>query len=325
MSLAPISTQPTIADLPNEMLEEIFSYLEFTERLVVSQVCRHWHGSALQWGDVRLSLCSSDKSIGERFLTSGRPYRHLEMNSDLLAEKLITKFGASLETIVLTNVESWDWLGSLGGLPHLRSLSIKCNYRYDALEDVPLVQPCPTFRWLTLEEIGSNAFPALNRFISATFPALVYLKVEYYSGIFRLSNLPKLQHLEMTGYNQIDDGLLQDFKTLPDLRTIILHGRRLECGYPDHVLRSDHIRTVQIGTDDPLDDDELLQLTEAFPGMTSFNFTRWSLCTVAGIDAARRKLPNCAFDVAPTEDSMELGSGSDGADSSSDTDGTDSS
>ncbi|KAL1398352.1 hypothetical protein pipiens_009042 [Culex pipiens pipiens] len=319
MSLEQSSTKSAIANFPNEILEEIFSYLEFEERLTASQVCVRWHGTALQWSDIRLGIYSPDESDLETILASERPYRHLQLNGDQFAAQLVTKFGASLRSLTITNVETWSWLGSLSGLPELQSLYIKTSYRYDSLTDAPLGQPCPTLRWLTIEEIGSDAFPALNRFISATFPALECLRVEYYSGVFRLSNLPELAELVMIGYNEINDGLLADIKSLPNLRTIVLAGRRLECSYPDHVLRSDHIRTVQIGTDDPLFDDELLQLTEVFPGMTAFSCTRWSLCTVAGIDAARRRLPNCSFEVEPTEDSVELGSGSDGEDSSSET------
>lgn len=293
MSLEQQWDQPTIMDLPNEMLEKIFSHLKVTERLTASQVCRRWYGFALPWEKIRLWVKSSDEVYFTAILASERPYRHLKINGDLLAAELITKFGAHLEALKIVNVISWDWLGSLGGLPNLQGLKIKCHYRYDPLKDVPSCQPCPTLRCLTIEGIGSDVFPALNRFFIVTFPALEYLKVVHYTGKFRLSNLPTLEHLEMTSHNAVDDRLLQDIKALPKLRTVILATNKLHCDYPQEALNIDHIRTVRLGSGESTsyNDEDLIQLTAVFPGMTTFRIDGWTKCTYDGIYAARRRLP----------------------------------
>lgn len=191
--------QPSISDLPNEILEEIFSYLEFGERLTASLVCHRWSTAALNWNEVRLNLYSLDDDHRKIFLASDRRYRYLEVNGDSQLNELITKFGSSLVTLKVTEVQHWNWLSSLCGLPGLEDLYIGCSYRYDNLE-LASSGPCHSMRWLTVEKIGSDVFSSFNSFISDTFPNLTYLKVEYFSGTFRLSNLPKLEYLQMIGY-----------------------------------------------------------------------------------------------------------------------------
>uniref|UniRef100_A0A8D8BIQ4 (northern house mosquito) hypothetical protein n=1 Tax=Culex pipiens TaxID=7175 RepID=A0A8D8BIQ4_CULPI len=59
----------------------------------------------------------------------------------------------------------------------------------------------------------------------------------------------------------------------------------------------DQIRRVEIRTSVRIDDEQLLQLTKVFPAMDSFLIGCITNCTAAGVEAAKKRLPKCSFQI----------------------------
>ncbi|KAL1398351.1 hypothetical protein pipiens_009041 [Culex pipiens pipiens] len=238
-------------DLPTEILEIIFSHLEFKDRMSATLVCHRWSGTAIPLRKVLLKLAGCwDRSVYETFLASDRRYRHLEvpniMSDICYTSKLISKFRDSLETLEVGSVNEWSWMNALCGLPMLQYLCLRCPHVINSPNLRPK-RPCRSMRSLTIDEIDCNLV-----------------------GDLCISGLPNLETLEVAGTGVLDDRLLQDLKALPKLRDIKFKGKMLDFNNHAESATIDQIRKVEIRTSVRIDDEQLLQLTKVFPAMDSF-------------------------------------------------------
>ncbi|XP_038115805.1 uncharacterized protein LOC6049752 isoform X2 [Culex quinquefasciatus] len=195
---------PTILDLPTEILEIIFSHLQFKDRMSASLVCRRWSGTAIPLRKVLLKIAGCwDRSVYETFLASDRPYRHLEVHNIVseirYTSKLISKFRDSLETLDVESVYERNWMNALGGLPRLQELCLKCPLVVKSPAALRAKRPCHSMRSLTIDEIDGSDFAFLNAFVSETFPGLTSLRLTDFVGDLRINGLPNLEMLEVVG------------------------------------------------------------------------------------------------------------------------------
>lgn len=95
----------------------------------------------------------------------------------------------------------------------------------------------------------------------------------------------------------MDDRLLQDLKALPKLRDIKFTGKMLDLNDHAESATIDQIQKVELRTSVRIDDDQLLKLTKIFPAMASFLLGCITNCTAAGVEAAKKRLPKCSFQI----------------------------
>ncbi|XP_053698460.1 uncharacterized protein LOC128745411 [Sabethes cyaneus] len=99
----------TIGDLPEEMLDKIFTYLSLEDRKAVSRVCLHWSRLALRRMNFQLAIDVRRNKLERTYLrvllASNRRYRHLWLyfgsrqdKSDLMLV-ILRRFADSLETL----------------------------------------------------------------------------------------------------------------------------------------------------------------------------------------------------------------------------------
>lgn len=192
--------------LPNsfQILEIIFSHLQFKDRMSASLVCRRWSGTAIPLRKVLLKIAGCwDRSVYGTFLASDRPYRHLEVHNIVseirYTSKLISKFRDSLETLEVESVYERNWMNALGGLPRLQELCLKCPLVVKSPAAWRAKRPCRSMRSLTIDEIDGSDFAFLNAFVSETFPGLTSLRLTDFVGDLRINGLPNLEMLEVVG------------------------------------------------------------------------------------------------------------------------------
>uniref|UniRef100_A0A8D8L9U8 (northern house mosquito) hypothetical protein n=1 Tax=Culex pipiens TaxID=7175 RepID=A0A8D8L9U8_CULPI len=140
-----MSEETTIDDLPEEMLETIFSHLDLEDRKSVTAVCNRWSRLALRWSELQLEVdfrkCGTEESYRQTLLVSQRPYKHLVCYfgydyamGDLLLY-ILAKFSESLETVKLIPNQfvpvELSFFASLTKLSaNLKKLHIDaCNFR----------------------------------------------------------------------------------------------------------------------------------------------------------------------------------------------------
>ncbi|XP_052567267.1 uncharacterized protein LOC120431469 isoform X2 [Culex pipiens pallens] len=279
----------TFDDLPNEVLQHIFSFLNHEDCLAASLVCRRWNCNAFQIRLVALDIrldSPSFKSTVSTLMASERNYRHLRVSTLGLPPEVFGKYCNCLETFEMSFVEEEDFLYHL--------------YRLKRLEEFNLSGP--PYRSLKAIRAHHNeyaSFTNFNTFISVIFPALAFLKLE--DGIFdthtqfRLSNLPLLEELEIDTRHIIDCHLLEDFKSLPKLRNVKLRCselRKMDQIDPDTRLGQVRSLEVAVGYGDVY----LLRLVEMFPALTRFVAEAKVEYLVDSVEA-RKRIPNCHFEV----------------------------
>lgn len=122
----------------------------------------------------------------------------------------------------------------------------------------------------------------------------------------------------------MNDTLLQDLKALPKLRDIKFKGKMLDFNNHAKSATIDQIQKVEINTNVRIDDEQLLQLTKVFPAMDGLTIDYITNCTAAGIEAAKKRLPKCSFQIyghrASVYSVLESWSDSESTDLDTDTD-----
>ncbi|KAL9696025.1 hypothetical protein quinque_015310 [Culex quinquefasciatus] len=345
---------PTILDLPTEILEIIFSHLQFKDRMSASLVCRRWSGTAIPLRKVLLKIAGCwDRSVYGTFLATDRPYRHLEVhnividwshdNLDFIRPiwqhrfPLLTRFKCdvlrssaggyansyelehflksctSLRAISLdgltqearffrnlglacVNLRELSFRAAILGqehflhlcqMPQLRRLYV-CQAKL-TFRTANFQYPASGVRDLVLERADIWNVERFNRFIAMAFPALVSLRMNYFkssaAGSLRLEEL----HLEEHG--GLDLHLLEDFATLPKLRSVKLGSPQFDVLSFQPRPRLDHIRALGLRTQ--FNDEYLLRLAELFPRLASLQLCGRPLHTEGGREAVRKLLPGC--------------------------------
>ncbi|XP_058467066.1 uncharacterized protein LOC131439958 [Malaya genurostris] len=129
----------TIEDLPEEMLVEIFSYLEFEDCLAATTVCRLWSGLALRWKKLRVDLEYNVKDKSFRtLLASSRPYRHFSFDCSCPyvdwdePAQILAKFSSTIEILEISTYysskEFHEFLAKMTTLcTNLKRLAIEWN------------------------------------------------------------------------------------------------------------------------------------------------------------------------------------------------------
>ncbi|XP_058456460.1 uncharacterized protein LOC131433870 [Malaya genurostris] len=129
----------TIEDLPDEMLVEIFSFLEFEDCLAATTVCRLWSGLALRWNELRVDLEYNVENKSFRtLLASSRPYRHFSFDCSCPCvdwdepAQILAKFSSTIEILEIStnnsNKEFPEFLAKMTTLcTNLKRLAIEWN------------------------------------------------------------------------------------------------------------------------------------------------------------------------------------------------------
>uniref|UniRef100_A0A8D8LE89 (northern house mosquito) hypothetical protein n=1 Tax=Culex pipiens TaxID=7175 RepID=A0A8D8LE89_CULPI len=129
------------------------------------------------------------------------------------------------------------------------------------------------------------------------FPALVTLRMNYFkssaAGSVRLANLQLLEELHLEEHGGLDLHLLEDFATLPKLRSVKLGSPQFEVLSLQPRPKLDHIRALSLRTQ--FNDGYLLRLVELFPRLTRLQLCGRPLHTEGGCEAVRKLLPECDF------------------------------
>ncbi|KAL9694120.1 hypothetical protein quinque_013405 [Culex quinquefasciatus] len=249
-----MSEETTIDDLPEEMLETIFSHLDLEDRKSVTAVCHRWSRLALRWSELQLEVdfrkCGTEESYRRTLLVSQRPYRHLVCYfgydyavGDLLLY-ILAKFSESLETIKLIPNQfvpvELSFFASLTKLSaNLKKLHIDaCNFRDNSdgeLEFHPLNNLQDLYLENNLLDLpGGHEIRELTPNITA-----LHVQISYYSDrpLHVLRHFgPRLKELEVWFLSEdrfLEDGdtiqmVQQFFRKSPELREATLRCNMIE-------------------------------------------------------------------------------------------------
>ncbi|XP_038105227.1 uncharacterized protein LOC6035050 isoform X2 [Culex quinquefasciatus] len=249
-----MSEETTIDDLPEEMLETIFSHLDLEDRKSVTAVCHRWSRLALRWSELQLEVdfrkCGTEESYRRTLLDSQRPYRHLVCYfgydyavGDLLLY-ILAKFSESLETMKLIPNQfvpvELSFFASLTKLSaNLKKLHIDaCNFRDNSDGELEF-HPLNNLQDLYLENnlldlSGGHEIRELTPNISA-----LHVQISYYSDrpLHVLRHFgPRLKELEVWFLSEdrfLEDGdtiqmVQQFFRKSPELREATLRCNMIE-------------------------------------------------------------------------------------------------
>ncbi|XP_038115787.1 uncharacterized protein LOC6049754 [Culex quinquefasciatus] len=156
--MEPTEDAVSIQNLPDEMLEKIFSKLSLEYRKSASLVCHRWNPLAIRPADVLLVVdCHRDtvETYRQYLLTSSRSYKHLLIaafnNSEMesLAQLLVTRFRHALLSLQLDRLSDWRSIWNLGS--HLHCLNIaKCFGDHCDFQNDQALHPLPNLRHLKI-------------------------------------------------------------------------------------------------------------------------------------------------------------------------------
>uniref|UniRef100_A0A8D8AYY6 (northern house mosquito) hypothetical protein n=1 Tax=Culex pipiens TaxID=7175 RepID=A0A8D8AYY6_CULPI len=287
ISLKSVPPEPlTIDDLPDEILDHIFSFLKLPDRKSASLVCHRWNNKSFRWKNVVVVVQTSQlASEYSSLLASDRPYKHLEIPARWLGPEMAARFANSLESLVLFRLEAESVMNR--------------NAHFSIFDVEDIHNAFPKIRELTLEYLTFLDHSHFDRFIRVSFPALESLYVKHCLigsrsiGIMRFSNFSNLEHLKIETKFPLESTLLQDVEMLPKLRALDLNCPEFRIRHLGQHFHLNHITSLAIEAQ--FNEGYLLAIVNLFPALLSLRLKGSTQFSAESIETAKKRLPNCVF------------------------------